>query len=83
MKKISLILIIAFALFSCKQKQNDAYKNKVHKKFELRKKLAKNRANQLFKIFNSPLTQKEKEALEFLYAYMPLCDLADYNGTFF
>lgn len=36
----------------------------------------------LFAIFNTDLTQYEREALEFLYAYMPLADIADYPGEF-
>ena len=28
------------------------------------------------------LTSYEREALEFLYAYMPLADIADYSGEF-
>ena len=36
----------------------------------------------LFDIFNRQLSQKESEALTFLYAYMPLSDLADYPGDF-
>lgn len=36
----------------------------------------------LFDIFNRQLSQEESEALTFLYAYMPLSDLADYPGDF-
>ena len=32
---------------------------------------------------DSSVTQEEREALQFLYAYMPLSDLADYDGQFF
>ena len=34
-------------------------------------------------IFKQPLTEPEKQAMEFLYAYMPLSDLADYKPEFF
>lgn len=34
-------------------------------------------------IFNNNLTKQESEYLHFLYDYMPLCDLADYDGDFF
>ena len=37
----------------------------------------------LFNVFNEKLTQEETEALKFLYAYMPLTDIADYSGEFF
>lgn len=36
----------------------------------------------LFAIFDTDLTSYEREALEFLYAYMPLADIADYSGEF-
>ncbi|MFA5329888.1 MAG: transglutaminase domain-containing protein [Prolixibacteraceae bacterium] len=34
-------------------------------------------------IFNQTLTPDEKQAMEFMYAYMPLSDLADYTPAFF
>ena len=36
----------------------------------------------LFAIFQTGLTDYEREALEFLYAYMPLADITDYPGDF-
>ena len=36
-----------------------------------------------FSIFDDDLSVREREALEFLYAYMPLCDVTDYSGDFF
>ncbi len=36
----------------------------------------------LFAIFQTDLTDYEREALEFLYAYMPLADITDYSGDF-
>lgn len=36
----------------------------------------------LFAVFDASLTAYEREALEFLYAYMPLADIADYSGEF-
>ena len=37
----------------------------------------------LFGILNQSLSTAEKEALSFLYAYMPTADIADYPGEFF
>ena len=37
----------------------------------------------LFQIFEQKLNRKEKEALTFLYAYMPLGDIVDHNGDYF
>ena len=41
-----------------------------------------NRGN-LFDVFNQPMTDMQKEAMTFLYAYMPLGDITDYTGEFF
>lgn len=84
-------LFVSFALVLCFISCNkthfitDAtYRSEVHKAFEERKILAQHRSAELFSIFeNEDLTLEEREALEFLYAYMPLSDLADYDGVFF
>ena len=38
---------------------------------------------QLFSVFDSTMTAAERSDMEFLYAYMPTCDVADYPGTYF
>lgn len=61
---------------------NDAdYLSKVENDFTEKKTILKN--GKLFDIFNENLTTEEKEALQFLYAYMPLSDIADNSGKFF
>ncbi len=62
---------------------DSTYREKVEKQFEKRKTEAASRADQLFGVFNNDLSLTEKEALKFLYAYMPLSDLADYDGEFY
>ncbi len=37
----------------------------------------------LFRVFDEKLSVRQREALKFLYAFMPLSDLADYDGSFF
>lgn len=37
----------------------------------------------LYSVFDRKLTREEREALMFLYAYMPAGDLADYDGDFY
>lgn len=37
----------------------------------------------LFDIFHRPMTDGERDAMHFLYAYMPVNDIADYDGDFF
>ena len=39
--------------------------------------------DQLFSVFDSELTATEREALEFLYAYMPLADIANQDSDYF
>jgi transglutaminase-like putative cysteine protease len=62
---------------------DENYRNQTQKMFEVQKKSASKRAAILFDVFNQNLTTKEREALTFLYAYMPLSDLADYTGDFY
>ncbi|MEI6060441.1 MAG: transglutaminase-like domain-containing protein [Bacteroidota bacterium] len=47
------------------------------------KEMAAGRSQQLFDIYKNQLSSYEKQALDYLYAYMPLSDLADYDGVFF
>lgn len=89
-KRIFSALALSFALVcssfsqTTNEKTSDpAYSQQVHKQFLARKKLAASRNQALFDVFNQKLTSQEKEALEFLYAYMPLSDLADYDGEFY
>lgn len=58
-----------------------AYRQKVSEDFNKRK--AEFSKGGLFDIFNSKMTQEEREAMEFLYAYMPLSDYTDYSGELF
>ncbi|ANS76898.1 transglutaminase [Paenibacillus yonginensis] len=41
------------------------------------------RRQELFGVFDEPLTAEERFSLQFLYAYMPLNDMADYSGELF
>jgi len=89
MNKISLFhafLVTIIIASSCKRDHfisDSAYREKVETRFKIQKELAKNRSEQLFKVFDQDLSLKEKEALQFLYAFMPLSDLADYDGEFY
>jgi Transglutaminase-like superfamily len=89
MNKSPSLLCILFlgSLFGCRQQNHfitdKNYREKVSIQFEKQKDLADNRKEQLFKVFDQDLSKREKEAMEFLYAYMPLSDLADYDGDFY
>jgi hypothetical protein len=86
MKNLFIGLIILFAL-GCSNPNhfiNDAdYLNTVKADFKKVRELASQREKQLFRVFEENISLEEKEALMFLYAYMPLNDLADYNSDFF
>jgi hypothetical protein len=62
---------------------NEKYRSKVTEMLAKQKELAKGREEELFGIFKSNLSNNEHEALEFLYAFMPLSDLSDYDGKFY
>ncbi|MBP1672787.1 MAG: Transglutaminase Domain-Containing Protein [Bacteroidetes bacterium] len=80
---IASLLTILFSFKSVHFISDAKYRAQVEKDFLARKELAKGRATQLFSVFDQNISADEKEALQFLYAYMPLSDLADYDGNFF
>lgn len=87
-KKICLFFFAIFSMTGIYAQQShfisdENYRNQTLKMFETQKKLASKRSAELFSVFNQNLSTVENEALKFLYAYMPLSDLADYNGDFF
>ena len=59
---------------------DDSYRSRVEQDFQQRKALLVQ--GELFTVFGADLTTYEQEALEFLYAYMPLADITDYSGEF-
>ena len=84
--KCLIISMLVLLITSCNNNHliKDAdYRSKLEKQFLKQKELANNRVSELFDVLDSDLTLKEKEALKFLFAYMPLSDLADYDGKFF
>ncbi|RPH38256.1 transglutaminase domain-containing protein [bacterium] len=59
------------------------YRKTVQDDLAARMALVERSPHALFSRLQSRLDPEEGEALEFLYAYMPLSDLADYDGLFF
>ncbi|MDR2408259.1 MAG: transglutaminase domain-containing protein, partial [Bacteroidales bacterium] len=83
-----LFLCAVLAVSSCKREKHflkeEAYRKQVQEQFEKRKTEVQNRNSALFSVFEKEnISLEQQEALEFLYAYMPLCDMADYDGDFF
>lgn len=89
MRKItySVLFIAGLLLLNCSCERHfitdSNYRKQVNQKFENRRQLAHLREEALFSVFDKSLSTEQKEALKFLYAYMPLSDLADYNGDYF
>ena len=75
---LATALIIAMAFASC---GNSNLSNEVRNDFNSRRASLNN--DELYSIFNQRLTNDERDALTFLYAYMPLGDIACYDGDFF
>ena len=85
-KNIFLIVIFIIAMCGCSGKHliNDKeYRNVVVGSFSQTEKLAHSRKDELFGVFNERLSRQQEDALKYLYAFMPLNDLADYTGEFF
>jgi hypothetical protein len=86
MNKIAPFLCIAILLSSCKSYfiTDSSFRNEVKTQFEQRKTTLGQGHNDLFKFIGDKTIPKEqKEALKFLYTYMSLNDLADYDNDFF
>jgi len=81
-----LIILTFFFAAGCSEQQlitDKEYQGTVESVFAEKQKLASNRKEELFDVFNRDLTASQTEALKFLFAFMPLSDLADYSGEFF
>ncbi len=85
MNKIHLLVLLTVIVLSgCSEKHfitDDSYRAQVEKDFQEKQKQLPN--GDLFAVFNDSMTLQEKEALTFLYAYMPIGDLTDYDGDLY
>lgn len=88
MKRLYIVILAAFVLMisSCHKEKHfitdKEYRSQVHADFLSRQMLAIGRAEALFDGMDT-LDTETREALEFLYAYMPYSDLADYDQAFY
>jgi hypothetical protein len=57
--------------------------SEIERAFAEKQALARERADELFSVFTEIGSAEEELGLKFLFAYMPLNDLADYDGTLF
>jgi len=82
MKKILLVAAAVLLFAACHRDPHfitdEGYRNEVHTDFEMRSEELGMR-----NLCLDTLSCMEREAMEFLYAYMPLSDLADYEPSFY
>ncbi len=85
--KFNLIILILVLFVSCSKKealiQNPDRLADIQRMLTAQKELTSKSLIPIWDIFNQQLSPEEKQALEFVYAYMPLSDLADYKPEFF
>ena len=88
MKTLVRLLLIPFfsvLLFSCSEShflKEEAYRNQVLQDFEQKQQALPD--GNLFAILSeNTLSLSEREALMFLYAYMPIGDITDYPGKYY
>lgn len=60
---------------------DEDYQNQVEQAYNTKKAFFTDTT--LFSIFTQEMTRQEREAMMFLYAYMPVGDIADYTGEFY
>ena len=82
MKRFILLLAATLTLAACNRDPHfitdRSYRDEVHEDF-----LSRKAEFQGLSLEFDNLSRAEREAMEFLYAYMPLSDLADYEPQFF
>lgn len=83
-----LSAVLVFLLFVSCSKEKALIQNKerladIQRMLSVQKELTSKSQVPIWDIFNQPLSPEEKQALEFIYAYAPLSDLADYQPEFF
>lgn len=62
---------------------DDSSMQEIEREFAAKRNIAVGRKRELFGVFAEVQSAEEELGLKFLYAYMPLRDLADYDGTLF
>ena len=79
----SMCLVLLGAITSCSGRliSDSDEREAVQQDFDNR--VASINRPELFKVFEKDLSGEQRDALTFLYAYMPLGDITDYSGEFF
>lgn len=83
--QLLFVPILSVMIVSCSEPhflKEETYRNQVIQDFEQKQQALPN--GDLFAVFfNKDLTGSEREALMFLYAYMPIGDITDYPGDYY
>ena len=84
-KHLFTLLFTLLVWTSCNNQQHfitdAAYRAEVENDFQAKQAALPN--GDLFAVFNEQMTPEEREALTFMYAYMPIGDITDYSGDFY
>ena len=84
-KHLFTLLVTLLVWTSCNNQQHfitdAAYRAEVENDFQAKQAALPN--GDLFAVFNDQMTPEEREALTFMYAYMPIGDITDYSGDFY
>lgn len=84
-KHLFTLLFTLLVWTSCNNQQHfitdAAYRAEVENDFPAKQAALPN--GDLFAVFNDQMTPEEREALTFMYAYMPIGDITDYSGDFY
>ena len=75
------LLMLTGVLSACSPAGNEGFMRRVETDFRHKQELLSR--GDLFGIFDEPMTRQEREAMMFLYAYMPVGDMTDYPGDFY
>ena len=86
MKKLPYILLLAWILFGCSNEKplisNPDRLDDMAKMLKIQKQLTSKSIKPIWTILDKAVSKNEEQALTFLFAYMPLSDLADYSPEF-
>ena len=84
-KHLFTLLFTLLVWTSCNNQQHfitdAAYRAEVENDFQAKQAALPN--GNLFAVFNDQMAPEEREALTFMYAYMPIGDITDYSGDFY
>ncbi len=88
MNKKHLFILWAFLLLltSCRTNEEHFITDKAYRMQvmnDLQARTAELNKGNLFAVFDQPMSIQEKEAMSFMFAYMPVSDIANYGGEYF